>query len=139
MTKTKLFAPLGALALVAAIAACDQVAPATPEPTPGPVAPTNALNGTYDLRQSACGTIDSDTGLTIDGNRFNFPTTSCVVANSETKVNQTEVTLNCDSTGNRVVQLQSRPGVLRVTENRTSLTYYQCERAQASSDALVGQ
>lgn len=135
--KLKLIAPLGALAVVAAIAACDTVAPATPEPTPGPAAQSNALNGVYDLRQSGCGAVNSDTGLTIDGNRFTFPGASCVVANSETKLNRTEVTLSCDGGTNRVVQLQTREGILRITEDQTTLNYFQCERAQASSDAMV--
>lgn len=138
MKTTKLIAPGLAVAALLAIAACESTPPATPEPTPGPMASSNALNGIYNLRASDCGTVGSQTGLTIDGNRFIFPASSCTVANSETKVSQTEVTLSCDTVGNRVVQLQSRPGVLRVTEDQTTLTYYQCERAPASSDAMVG-
>ncbi|WP_312531562.1 hypothetical protein [Paracoccus sp. (in: a-proteobacteria)] len=139
MLNKKLFLPLAAIALVGAVAACEKVAPATPEPTPGPMAQSNALNGVYNLRASDCGVADSKTGLTIDGNRFVFPAASCRVANSETQVNRTEVTLACDGSGtggNRVVQLQSRPGVLRVTEDHTTLTYFQCAKAAASSDTM---
>ncbi len=137
MLKRSLVLPLAAIALLGAVAACDKVAPANPEPTPGPIAQSNALNGSYNLRASDCGTEGSKTGLTIDGNRFTFPAASCSVANSEQQVNRTEVTLACDGAGtggNRVVQLQSRPGVLRVTEDQTTLTYYQCAKAAASSD-----
>lgn len=138
MKTTRLIAPGLAVAALLAIVACEATPPATPEPTPGPLASSSALNGVYNLRASDCGAVGSQTGLTIDGNRFNFPASSCVVANSESKVGSTEVTLNCDNVGNRVVQLQTRENVLRVTEDQTTLTYYQCERAPASSDALVG-
>ncbi|WP_041527380.1 hypothetical protein [Paracoccus aminophilus] len=135
----KLMLPLAALALVGAVAACDKVAPATPEPTPGPIAQSNALNGTYDLRASDCGNPASKTALIIDGNNFNFPGVgaSCTVANSQQQVNRTQVTLSCNGghgPTNRIIDLQSRPGVLRVTEDRKTATYYQCSRAEASSN-----
>ncbi|MDQ7261521.1 hypothetical protein NM680_06875 [Paracoccus sp. PS-1] len=137
--------PLFAVAAVATlgiVAACDQTAPANPEPTPGPIAQSNALNGTYNLLESNCGDVASDKSLVIDGNKFIFPGSTCTVANSEQQVNRTRVTLSCDgspSGGNRVVDLQLRPGVLRLTEDSITLTYHQCMRATASSDSLVGQ
>lgn len=135
----KLIAPLGAIALVTVVAACqdEKVAPATPAPTPGPIAQSNALNGIYNLRESSCGVVNSDTGLVIDGNKFSFPNSTCTIANSTTQVNRTVVTLSCQggaNGGNRVVELQSRPGTLRITENGTSLNYFQCAKAEASSD-----
>lgn len=139
MKLNKFFAPLCAVALVTVVAACQdsKVAPVAPEPTPGPIAQSNALNGIYNLRASSCGVVGSDTGLVIDGNKFSFPTSTCTVANSTTQVNRTVVTLSCQggpAGGNRVVELQSRPGALRITENGTTLTYFQCARAEASSD-----
>lgn len=137
---------LVAFAVVAGLgvlAACDQIAPANPEPTPGPVAQSNALNGTYNLLASHCGDAASDKSLVIDGNRFLFPAATCTVANSENQVNRTRVTLACSGSpaaGNRIVDLQTRPdGTLRMTEDSITLTYFLCAKAQASSDSLVGQ
>lgn len=137
MKTLKIAAPLFALAAMAALAACDTTAPATPEPTPGPIAQSNALNGVYNLRSSGCGDIASNTALTIDGGRFIFPQATCTVANSEQKGNKTQVTLSCagiTTGGNRIVDLQIREGMLRMTEDQTSVNYYQCERAVASSN-----
>ncbi|UXU73947.1 MULTISPECIES: hypothetical protein [unclassified Paracoccus (in: a-proteobacteria)] len=142
MTLRKPLIALAAVASLGIIAACDQVAPASPEPTPGPVAQNNALNGTYNLLQSGCGDPTSDKSLVIDGNKFMFPAATCTVANSEQQVNRTRVTLSCQGSpaaGNRVVDLQLRPGVLRMTEGSITLNYFQCMKAQASSDSLVGQ
>ncbi|GLK63938.1 hypothetical protein F8A10_07470 [Paracoccus kondratievae] len=141
MTFRKPLFVLAAMAGLGLVAACDQTSPANPEPTPGPIAQDNALNGTYNLLESNCGDAASDKSLVIDGNKFIFPGASCTVANSEQQVNRTRVTLSCDGTpgGNRVVDLQLRPGVLRLTENSLTLTYHQCSKAAASSDALVGQ
>ncbi len=137
--------PLLALAAVATLGlvACDQVAPTTPEPTPGPIAQSSALNGTYNLLESNCGDPASDKSLVIDGNKFLFPGATCTVANAEQQVNRTRVTLSCEGSpagGNRVVDLQTRPdGILRLTEDSTTLTYHQCMKATASTDSLVGQ
>ncbi len=138
--------PLLALATVAALgglAACDQVAPVAPEDTPGPIAQSSALNGTYNLLESNCGDPTSDKSLVIDGNKFMFPGATCTIAGSEQQVNRTRVTLACEGSpaaGNRVVDLQTRPdGTLRLTEQSITLTYFQCMKATASSDALVGQ
>ena len=142
----KLNKPLLALATVAAlglVAACDQVAPGAPEPTPGPMAQSSALNGTYNLLRSDCGDMTSDKSLVIDGNKFMFPGASCTIASSERQVNRTRVTLACEGSpaaGNRIVDLQTRPdGTLRLTEDTITLTYFQCMSAQASTDSLVGQ
>lgn len=141
MLTKKLVLPLAAIVVIGAFAACDKIAPAVPEPTPGPIAQSNALNGIYNLRASDCGKEVTKTGLTIDGNRFLFPAATCTVANSERQVNRTRVTLSCasaDANSSRILDLQSRPGVLRITEDQITLSYYQCEKAIASSDVLVG-
>lgn len=143
MPKTKLFLALATVAGLGALAACDEIAPATPQNTPGPIAKPNALNGTYNLLESRCGDPTSDKSLVIDGNKFLFPAATCTVASSEPQVNRTRVTLSCEGSpaaGNRVLDLQSRPdGTLRVTEDTITLTYHQCMKAQASTDSLVGQ
>ena len=142
MLTKKLAIPFCALAAVVAIAACNTIAPATPEPTPGPSAQSNALNGVYNLRATDCATMNSSTGLTIDGSRFIFPESSCTVANSEQQVDRTSVTLSCEgglAAGNRLIELQIRDNLLRLTEGQTTLSYYLCERAQASSDTMVGR
>lgn len=140
--KKPLFA-IAAIVALGAIAACDQSAPPTPEDTPGPAAQSSALNGTYNLLESNCGDVDSDKSLVIDGNKFLFPGATCTIASSERQVNQTRVTLACEGSpaaGNRVVNLQSRPGgVLRVNEGSITLTYYQCMKADSSTSAMVGR
>lgn len=141
--KTKALLAFAAVAGMGVLAACDQIAPASPEPTPGPVAQSSALNGTYNLLASNCGETSSDKSLVIDGNKFMFPAATCTVASSEAQVNRTRVTLACEgspSAGNRVVDLQTRPdGTLRLTEDSITLTYFQCMKASASTDSLVGQ
>jgi hypothetical protein len=135
--------PVLAVLTVLGIAACDRTAPAVPEPTPGPVAQSSALNGTYNLLESNCGDQDSDKRLVIDGNKFLFPAASCTVVSAEPQVNRTRVTLACGGSpgaGNRIVELQSRPdGTLRISERMITLTYHQCTKASASSDSLAGQ
>lgn len=142
MTSTKAFLALSAVALLG-VAACDQIAPAKPGPTPGPVAQSSALNGTYNLLQSECGQAGSGKSLVIDGNKFIFPAATCTVAGSEQQVGRTRVTLSCEGSpaaGNRVVDLQTRPdGTLRITEDSITLTYFQCMKASASSSSLIGQ
>ena len=78
MTLSKPLIAFAGLTLLG-IAACDQIAPATPEPTPGPLAQSNALNGTYNLLRSNCGEVGNDKSLVIDGNKFLFPNASCTV------------------------------------------------------------
>lgn len=142
MTVMKPLLALAALATLG-IAACDKVAPAVPEPTPGPMAQSSALNGTYNLLESNCGDPVSDKRLVIDGNKFMFPAATCTVASSEAQVNRTRVTLSCEGSpaaGNRIIDLQTRPdGTLRMTEDSITLTYHQCMKASASTDSLTGQ
>ncbi|MTH36268.1 hypothetical protein GL279_16860 [Paracoccus limosus] len=143
MPKTKLLLAIATIAGLGAVAACDQIAPQPPEPTPGPAAQSSALNGTYNLLESRCGDPTSDKSLVIDGNKFMFPAATCTVVSAEPQVNRTRVTLACSGSpaaGNRVVDLQSRPdGSLRMTEDTITLTYRQCMKASASTDSLVGQ
>lgn len=130
------------------LAACDTVdkltAPVVPQNTPGPIAQDSALNGTYNLLRSECGMADSEKSLVIDGRNFLFPRADCSVVRAERQPSQTRVTLSCKggsgAAGNRVVDLQTRPdGTLRLTENSLTLTYFQCMKASASTDSLVGQ
>ncbi|WP_134678898.1 hypothetical protein [Paracoccus ravus] len=143
MISTKALLACAAAVVLGGLAACDQAPPVNPEPTPGPMAQSSALNGTYNLLQSHCGDITSDKSLVIDGNKFIFPGTTCTVANSEKQVDQTRVTLSCvgsPAAGNRIVDLQTRTdGTLRLTEDSITLTYFQCMKAQASSSALAGE
>ncbi|MDS9467281.1 hypothetical protein RGQ15_06795 [Paracoccus sp. MBLB3053] len=143
MKKTQVLLAVAAVAALGGLAACDQIAPAKPGPTPGPVAQSSALNGTYNLLQSHCGDTTSDKSLVIDGNKFIFPGATCTVAGSDKQVDRTRVTLACEGSpaaGNRVVDLQTRPdGTLRLTEDSITLTYFQCMKATASSSALAGQ
>lgn len=141
MKHNRVLLTVAAVTALGALVACDYTAPATPQPTPGPVARSSALNGTYNLLQGDCGEVDKS--LVIDGNRFIFPNAACTVANSEKQVSQTQVTLACEGSaagGNRIVNLQTgRDGRLRLTEGTTTLTYYQCTSAQASSGAMFDQ
>lgn len=143
MTLKKPLLALAAIAALGGVAACDQFAPAAPKPTPGPIAQSNALNGTYNLLRSGCGDPTSDKSLVIDGNKFIFPGATCTVSASESQVNRTRVTLSCQGSpaaGNRIVDLQvAKNGDLRVTEDQITLTYHLCNKATASSDALTAQ
>ncbi|MTH76385.1 hypothetical protein [Paracoccus aestuariivivens] len=143
MTLTKALLAFAAVAALGGLAACDQAAPVKPGPTPGPIAQSSALNGTYNLLQSECGNVSSDKSLVIDGNKFSFPAATCTVAGSDKQVDRTRVTLACEGSpaaGNRVVDLQTRPdGTLRMTEDSITLTYFQCMKATASSSSLSGQ
>ncbi|TRW98437.1 hypothetical protein FNJ84_06605 [Paracoccus sp. M683] len=118
---------------VLGLAACEgqRVAPPEPEPASGPIDAADSLNGTYNLRASDCTRQDEpETRLVIDGNKFNFYESACVVANSVSSTSYTRVTLSCTGEGqefNRVVDLQNRPGELRLTQDRSTLTYFKCE------------
>ncbi|HRM74953.1 MAG TPA: hypothetical protein PLI13_09690 [Paracoccus sp. (in: a-proteobacteria)] len=147
MTVTKPVLAIAATTLLA-LAACDAVesltAPIVPQNTPGPIAQDSALNGVYNLLRSECGEMGSEKSLVIDGRKFLFPRAECAVVRSERQPSQTRVTLNCKggsgSAGNRVVDLQTRAdGTLRLTEDSLTLTYFQCMKAPASTDSLVGQ
>lgn len=149
MTPTKVMIAVAALAALGSLASCGsgsdtgEFAPAAPEPTAGPVAQSNSLNGTYNLRQADCGNTDSPTRLVIDGNRFSFPETICTVTSSEKRVDSNRVVLSCEgnpAAGNRVLDLQvNRSGTLRITEDEKAVNFYQCMRAAASSSSLEGQ
>lgn len=137
----KLALPLAAIATLGILAACENSAPPVPDQTAGPVAAPNALNGSYNLRSTECGNEASPTRMVIDGNRFLVAGSTCTVVSSEVQVDRTEVTLSCaggELNGNRVLYLQSRPDVLRVTRDQTTLTYFQCAKAVASSDVTGG-
>ncbi|MBD9525860.1 MULTISPECIES: hypothetical protein [Paracoccus] len=143
MTRTTLLFAFAAAATLVGLAACDQVAPVKPEPTPGPVAQSSALNGTYNLLKSQCDNVTSDKSLVIDGNKFRFPAATCTATGSTQEIGKTRVTLSCEGSpaaGNRVVDLQTLPdGTLRMTEDSITLTYFQCMKASASSSSLIGQ
>ena len=147
MIATKPVLALAASTLFA-FAACSAVdtltAPLVPQNTPGPIAQDNALNGVYNLLRSECGQPASDKSLVVDGRKFLFPRASCTVVRSERQPSQTRVTLSCEggpgSAGNRIVDLQTRAdGTMRMTEDSLSVTYFQCMKAPASTDSLVGQ
>ena len=130
------------------LSACTAIdtftAPAVPRNTPGPAALSNALNGVYNLRRTECGQAESETALVVDGRNFLFPRAKCTVVKSERQPNQTRVTLSCEggpgSAGNRIVDLQTRAdGTMRMTEDSLSVTYFQCMKAPASTDSLIGQ
>lgn len=143
MTSTKSLLVLATVATFGLVAACDQIAPAKPGPTPGPAAQSSALNGTYNLLRSGCGDATSDKGLVIDGSKFIFPGATCTAVNPTQQVGKTRVTLACEGSpaaGNRIVDLQTSPdGTLRMTEDSITLTYFQCMKASASSSSLAGQ
>jgi hypothetical protein len=150
MTVTRPVLALAATTLFA-VAACSAIdvidsftAPPAPQNTPGPAAQDNALNGVYNLRRSECGQENSEKMLVIDGRKFLFPRADCQVVRSERQPSQTRVTLSCaggpGAEGNRVVDLQTNAeGTLRLTENSLTLTYFQCLKAKASTDSLIGQ
>ncbi|AUH63198.1 hypothetical protein [Paracoccus zhejiangensis] len=125
---------LFAIATIATLglAACEEgAAPPVPEPAAGPIDAPGSLNGTYNLRASDCTDQGApETRLTIEGNKFNFYESACTVAASEPGTSSTQVTLSCAGEGeqrNRVVELQNRPGELRLTDDSTTLTYFKCE------------
>ncbi|MFV0300880.1 MAG: hypothetical protein ACK5IP_08395 [Paracoccus sp. (in: a-proteobacteria)] len=122
-----------AAATTLGLAACQEqgTAPPEPEPATGPVDAPGSLNGTYNLRASDCGAgNEPETRLVIDGNRFDFYESACTVAHSESGTSSTRVTLACTGEGqefSRIVDLQNRPGQMRLTEGTTTLTYFKCD------------
>lgn len=130
------FTTIGAATALLALAACDPTLTTTsdPEVETGPITPSDSISGTYNLRASECGNPASETRLLIEGNRFNFHASSCVVADvADSTV--TEVTLACTGEGqtfNRIVKLQTRPGELQMIDDQTTLTYFQC-RSEAGT------
>ena len=101
------------------------IAPAAPDATSGtPGADT--LDGTWNLVASQCGDPASEGRLTIQGNKFTFPTADCTAGSSQVRTNYTSVSLGCSGAANRQVNISLRPGVMRMTEGPTTLTYYRC-------------
>lgn len=101
------------------------IAPAAPEATSGtPGADT--LDGTWNLVASQCGDPASEGRLTIQGNKFTFPTADCTAGTSTVQTNYTSVSLGCSGAANRQLNISIRPGVMRMTEGATTLTYYRC-------------
>ena len=101
-------------------------APAAPTATAG-VAGADSLNGQWNLVASQCGDAASPGRLTIQGNRFTFPTADCTASNSTVQTNYTSVSLGCSGAANRQLNISIRPGVMRMTEDSTTLTYYRCQ------------
>lgn len=103
-----------------------EVAPAAPRETAGDVQGADSLNGTFNLVKSQCGDATSKGSLKIDGRTFTFPTATCTATNSEVKSNFTSMTLGCSGAPNRQVNISIKPGVMRLNEDSTTLTYYRC-------------
>lgn len=103
-----------------------EVAPAAPTATAG-VAGADTLNGQWNLVASQCGDATSPGRLTVSGNRFTFPTSECTSTNSTVQTNYTSVSLGCSGGPNRQLNISIRPGVMRMTEDSTTLTYYRCQ------------
>ncbi|MDO5369476.1 hypothetical protein [Paracoccus sp. (in: a-proteobacteria)] len=87
---------------------------------------SNSLDGSWNLVASQCGDPASQGRLTIEGYRFNFPTAECIATRSEAQAASTSVALGCTGASNRQLELSLRPGVMRMTEGETTLTYYRC-------------
>ena len=102
-----------------------EMAPAAPTATAG-TAGADTLNGQWNLVASQCGDPTSEGRLTIAGNKFTFPTAECTVGSSEVQTNYTSVSLGCSGAANRQLNISIRPGVMRLTEGATTLTYYRC-------------
>ena len=103
-----------------------EVAPAAPTATSGTPG-ADSLNGTWNLVASQCGDPASPGRLTIQGNRFTFPTSECTASSSTVETNFTSVSLGCSGAANRQLNISIRPGVMRMTEDTTTLTYYRCQ------------
>lgn len=87
---------------------------------------STSLDGSWNLVASQCGDPASQGRLTIEGYRFNFPTAECIATRSEAQAASTSVALGCTGASNRQLELSLRPGVMRMTEGETTLTYYRC-------------
>lgn len=139
--------PVLALAAALSLSACMPGATVTTVSTPGaepvtvvdgpaiaPAAPTatsgtpgaDTLDGTWNLVASQCGDPASEGRLIVAGNKFTFPTSDCTAGTSEVQTNYTSVSLGCSGASNRQVNISIRPGVMRMTEGATTLTYYRC-------------
>lgn len=102
-----------------------EIAPRAPDAIDG-VSGADSLNGTWNLVASQCGDPASQGRLAVSGNRFVFPTAECVVGTSEVQTNFTSVSLGCEGAANRQLDISIAPGLMRMTEGATTLTYYRC-------------
>lgn len=102
-----------------------EVAPAAPTATSG-TAGADSMNGTWNLVASQCSQPASKGSLKIQGNKFTFPTADCTATSSSVETNFTSVSLGCSGAANRQLNISIKPGVLRLTEDTTTLTYYKC-------------
>lgn len=102
-----------------------ELAPRAPEPVAG-VPGADSLDGTWNLVASQCGDPASQGSLVIAGTNFNFPTAECTVGTSSVETNFTRVSLGCKGAENRQLDISIRPGVMRMTEGSTTLTYFRC-------------
>lgn len=103
-----------------------EVAPAAPTATSGTPG-ADSLDGRWNLVASQCGDAASPGRLTVQGNKFSFPTAECTATTSTVETNFTSVSLGCSGAPNRQVNISIRPGVMRLTEDTTTLTYYRCQ------------
>lgn len=122
-TKTTISTP-GAAPVV--VADGPEVAPAAPIENSGDVQGADSLNGTWNLVKSQCGDAKSKGSLKIDGRTFTFPTATCTATNSQVQSNYTSTTLGCSGAPNRQVNISIKPGIMRLNEDSTTLTYYRC-------------
>lgn len=141
------FKPALALAAAVSLSACQPPATITTVSTPGaepvvivdgpevgpavdaissPTQGSTSLDGTWNLVASQCNDPASQGRLTVEGYRFNFPTAECVATRSEAQAASTSVSLGCTGAANRQLELSLRPGIMRMTEGSTTLTYYRC-------------
>ena len=102
------------------------VAPAAPTATSGAINAPDSLDGTWNLVASQCNDPASKGRLTIQGRNFTFPAANCTATSSKVETNFTSVSLGCSGAANRQLNISLRPGVMRVTEDTTTLTYYKC-------------
>lgn len=103
-----------------------EVAPAAPTATSGTPG-ADSLTGTWNLLASQCGDPASEGRMVVQGNKFTFPTSECTVTNSSVESNFTRVSLGCSGAANRQLNISIRPGIMRMTEDTTTLTYYRCQ------------
>lgn len=103
-----------------------EVAPAAPTANSGDVKGADSMDGTWNLVAKDCGKADAKGSLVIQGNKFTFPAAECTATGSKVETNFTSVSLGCSGAPNRQLNISIKPGVMRVTEDTTTLTYYKC-------------
>lgn len=102
------------------------VAPAAPTATSGQIKGADSMDGEWNLVAKECGDAASKGRLAIKGNKFTFPAAECTATSSKVETNFTSVSLGCSGAANRQLNISMKPGVMRVTEDTTTLTYYRC-------------